>query len=93
MTAIAIATKCRRALRNGTGATFSSNQIRELVEFGALELITKIEVEELCREKAPPISSVIIGSTNVGMADLRRSGKLPTPTNDQLFIAALTANA
>ena len=92
MTAHYIAMKARKALRKDTGVTLSHSQLRELVGYGLFDLLAPHEIEELCPAKTAPISSETTGSTG-GAMDVRRSGKSPTPSNDQSFIAALTAKA
>ena len=54
MSAQAIASKIRRALRNETGLTLSKEQIRELVaRHGLLEALSRAEIEELCPSMKP----------------------------------------
>lgn len=93
MSVQSIAAKYRRALRNGTGAKFTLDQLQELAGHGVLELIAQIEAQELCPAKPAPILSAITGSTSAGTANLPVSGKSPERPKDQSYIAALTARA
>ncbi len=61
MTAHAIASKFRRALRKGTGATFTPEQLRALGEYGVLRLLSEIEADELCPPHHNPTRSVRYG--------------------------------
>ncbi len=45
MTAAAIASKFRRALRNGTGATLTQEQLRQLAEYGVLKTLALREIQ------------------------------------------------
>jgi hypothetical protein len=47
MSAHAIAQKFRRALRNGSGATFSLDQLREMASWGVLVDLSRIEANEI----------------------------------------------
>lgn len=47
----AIAEKVRRALRNGTGCTFSQKQLVALTRIGLLDLLSKHEIAELMQPK------------------------------------------
>jgi hypothetical protein len=76
-----------------TGATFSHEQLRELVRFGLLTMLAEIEADELCPAQLPATSSVTTGSTSAVMAKHLTRGRLPVPSNDQSYIAALTASA
>lgn len=66
MTAHAIASKFRRALRNGTGANFSHDQFRQLGEYGILKVLSEIEADELCPAQTAHTSLAITGSTSGG---------------------------
>ena len=95
MTVQTIAKKFRRALRNGTGATFTPEQLKELAEIGLLKTLAILEAEELCPAKIHPTSSETTGSTNGATAN-PRSGKSPRtnlPHLDRSSIAALTSAA
>lgn len=48
MSAQAIASKFRRALRNGTGANFTNDELRELGRMGVLVMLAEVEARELC---------------------------------------------
>lgn len=48
LSAHAIANKFRRALRNGTGATFTNEQLKALAGWGVLVELSRIEANELC---------------------------------------------
>jgi hypothetical protein len=93
MSVQSIATKYRRALRNGTGAKFTFDQLQELASLGVLELIAQIEAQELYPAKPAHISSVTSGSTSGAMAVPQVSGKSPERPRDLSYIAALTARA
>lgn len=47
VTAERIMSKLKRAIRNGTGATLTFDQIRELAEYGVLETLAVLETREL----------------------------------------------
>lgn len=47
----AIAEKMRRALRKGTGCTFTSTQLVALTRAGLLDLLSKHEIEELMQAR------------------------------------------
>ena len=86
-----VAQQLRRALRNRTGVRFSLEQIQELAEWGVLELVSKIEMNELCRAKTALSSSGTSGSTSVVTASLPTSGRSPQRLGGPLSIAALSA--
>lgn len=50
MTAHRIASKFRRALRNGTGANFTNDELRELGRMGVPMMLAEAEARELCGE-------------------------------------------
>ena len=87
-----IAAKYRRALRNQTGATFSLEQLEELAGYGVLELIARIEAQELCPAKIAPALSEATGSISVVMERPRQSGRLPATPKSRapLSIEALS---
>lgn len=95
MTAHAIASKFRQALRNGTGVRFSQEQLQELARYGVLKTLAQIEADELCPETLPPTSSESTGSTTGATGSRRASGRSqPTsPGLDRSSIAALTRAA
>ena len=88
MTVQSIASKFRRALRNGTGATFTNEQLRQLGECGVLKLLAEMEAEELCPAKIAPTGETHIGSISVETGN-RRSGKSPEPSAGRSYIEAL----
>lgn len=93
MTAHSIASKFRRAIRNGTGATFTNEQLQEMAGYGLLKTLALIESEELCPERLPPTSSVTSGSTKGGTENRPTSGRLPPTGRERgpLSIEALSA--
>lgn len=92
MPAHTIAQKIRRALRNKRGATFTLDQLSEMVrEDALLDSLSSRETAELCPEPTAPTSSEIIGSTSGEMVRPRMSGKLPPPKDGRSFIAALAS--
>lgn len=72
-----IVSKYRRALRNGTGATFSLEQLREMAECGVLETLAVMEANELCPAKIANMSSEITGSISGATASRRVSTRSP----------------
>lgn len=91
MTAHAIANKIRRALRNGTGASFTNEQLREVGKFGILHLLAHIEAEELC--PATTVQAAIPTGPPVVAAAGRRSRRSYGPAEGQAYIEALTRPA
>jgi len=93
MTAQALASKFRRALRNETGATFTLEQMRELSSYGVLPMILQKEAEELCPDVQMNSGSETTGSPSGEMANHRISGRSPTTRTSRgpLSIAALSA--
>lgn len=91
MTAQAINSKLRRALRNETGATLTNQQIRELAGLGVLNMLADKELNELCPETAAPSSLATTGSTSGGTANRLTSGKSPPRAAAHISIAALSA--
>lgn len=84
MSVQAIASKFRRALRNGTGANFTNDELRELGRMGVLVMLAEVEARELCGE---PIALPPVGD-HAGRPPVARSGK----AGDGLaYVAALTA--
>lgn len=61
-----LAEKFRRALRNGTGATFSNADLRALGRMGVLLVLAEEEARELCGEPAdlalPIASAAVVGA-------------------------------
>jgi hypothetical protein len=85
MSAHAIASKFRRALRNGTGANFTNDELGELGRMGVLVMLAEIEARELCGEPAGPPAEV---------RPARDPSNTPSRGADDGFayIAALTAD-
>lgn len=91
MTAQTIASKFRRSLRNGTGATFTLEQMKELASFGVLKMLATKEADELCPETGSPSENT--GSISGGTESPPTSGRSrPIPRNrGPLSIEALSA--
>jgi hypothetical protein len=85
-----IASKFRRALRNGTGATFTNEQLRQLGECGVLRLLAEMEAEELCPAKIALTGETPIGSTSGETAN-PRSGRSLSRSEGQSYIEALAS--
>lgn len=88
MGAHALASKWRRALRRGTGANFTSEQLQELANYGFLRTLAEIEADELCPAKTAPTDETPTGSTSAGTGN-RPIGKSPRPSGGQSYIEAL----
>jgi hypothetical protein len=88
MTAQAIASKFRRALRNETGVTFTNEQLQELGRLGVLRMLAEKEAEELCPAKIAHTGETPTGSTSGAMAN-RLSGRSPSRSGGQSYIEAL----
>ena len=91
-----IAKKYRRALRNETGAKFTLDELRALVDIGTLDTIIQAEAEEIKGSWARThhlTSSATTGSTSAATVAAPISGKSPdmTPRQDRTYIAALSA--
>lgn len=93
MTAAVLASKFRRARRNGTGLTIGADQIDLLAEIGVYDLIARAEAEEMCLAKTARSGSTPTGSTSAGMASPPTSGRSPPIPRDRgpLSIEALSA--
>ena len=94
--ALTAAKKFKRALRNETGAKFKLEELRAFADAGVLDIIQRIEAEELKAgwlAKPLPTSSETGGSTSDGTGGRRTSGRSPamTPALDRSAIAALVA--
>ena len=77
-----IAAKFRRAMRHGTGASFSNEQMHELASHGVLDLIVRAEADELCRAIPRRSLSATSGLTADVMEDPLAFGKSRlTPKN------------
>ena len=92
MTAQAIMSKYRRALRNRTGMTLTHEQLQELGEYGVLKLLAEIEADELCPANDQYSKSEITGLPSAGTANRRTSGRSPAiaRNRDPLSTAALS---
>ena len=93
MSAHSIAQKFRRALRNQTGATISVEQIQQLAEFGILDILAKIENQELWQPRIAPTPLATIGSPSGETENRPMSGKLAAIPRSRapLSIEALSA--
>jgi len=88
-----IARKFRRALRNGTGLQLTLGQLQELAGYGVLDLIVKIEAQELCPPKTFPALSETTGSiSNSTASALIGKPKAPQPKLNKASLAALMRN-
>lgn len=58
MSAHAIAEKFRKALRKGTGATFTLEQLQAMARWGMLVDLARIEADELCPSPEAPTSEL-----------------------------------
>jgi hypothetical protein len=88
MTVQTIASKYRRALRNGTGMTLTAEQLRDLAEHGLLLMLAQIEAQELCPAKKALTGATPTGSTKDAMAN-PPSGKSQSRSGGQSYIEAL----
>lgn len=86
MTYQTIAKKFRRALRNGTGATFTLDQLRQLAEAGVLKHLAELESDELCASNS---NTADAGSTSDETVKPQGSTRSLDATEAQSFIAAL----
>ena len=68
----AIASKFRRALRNGTGASFTLDQLRLMADAGILNQLAQLEANELI-SKLPRQRSVARESASDATTDLPNS--------------------
>lgn len=87
MTYQAIAGKFRRALRNGTGATFTQEQLRDMAGAGVLQYLAQLESEELCN--ATDLNMAAAGSISGETERRQASTRLLDANEAQSFIAAL----
>lgn len=90
-----LARKMKRAARNGTGTTFTADEMAFMLHVGVFDTISALEVKELqarCPAKANS-QSEISGSTSGGTVSRPTFGRSPaTETNrGPLSIAALSA--
>lgn len=86
MTYQAIAGKFRRAIRNGTGATFTLDQLLCLADAGVLKQIAELESEELC---ATHLNTAATGSPIGETGRPQESTRSLDANEAQLFIEAL----
>lgn len=91
MTVQVIASKFRRALRNGTGMNLKPDELRALGDCGVLMLLAQMEVQELCPVTTAPTDATRIGSTNGGTGALQPFGRSLDMSEAQSFIAALAS--
>lgn len=75
MKAHALAEKFRRALRNGTGATFSYRDLLYMGQMGSLMLLAEAEARELCGD-ASEAHSPKLGMQGINAPD-QTQGKSP----------------
>ena len=88
MSAQAIAHKWRRALKKDQGIKLTSDQLRELTEYGYLLDLAQREAEEICPAKTAPTSATPTGSTSAAMG-VRPTGKLQSQEAGRSYIEAL----
>lgn len=91
--AASIASRLRRARRNGTGLRIDATDLQTLAQLGIYEILARAEAEEMCLAKANT-ATAISGSTSDETDDRPTSGRSPTiPRNRApLSIAALAAD-
>jgi len=82
MPAHSIADKFRRALRNGTGATFTLDQLREMAGYGLLVELARIEANELWPVNKPDAADAEL--------KLKRPSTGKRPDRGPLSIAVLS---
>lgn len=92
MSATGLASKLRRARRNGTGLRIDHSDIETLARLGIYEILARAEGEELCLVTTARASTATSGSTNAATANRPTSGKSPItpPPLDASSIAALS---
>lgn len=76
MPAHALAEKFRRALRNGTGATFTNADLRYLGRLGVLVLLAEVEAQELC---GTPVDAAFSKPEDGPLPNRRERVRRPTP--------------
>ncbi len=81
-----IASKFRRALRNGTGATFALDQLQEMAGHGILRTLAMLEAEELCPVRPEPVQAAPAATENEAPSASHRPAALG---DGRAFIAAL----
>lgn len=89
MSAHSIASKFRRAIRLGTGATFTNEQLKEMASYGILRDLALIEADALC----PPAQrdskeETITQQTN--LPSPARHQRKRTEAEGRAFLAALS---
>lgn len=87
MTYQAIAGKFRRALRNGHGATFTPDQLRNMAEVGILKFLAELESDELCRNQS--LNTADAGLPSVETEKRPTSGRSLDASEAQSFIDQL----
>ena len=88
-----IAPKFRRAIRNETGIKLTFEQLNELVRYGIVQEVFRLEGEEVCHAAKVNTKPGIVGSKSAATASRPMSGRSQESQSDQSFIAALTAKA
>lgn len=73
MSGHAIAEKFRRALRNGSGATFTLDQLRDMARWGILLDLARREVDELCQ----------VGESSLPPPEAPSATSTPSPSDEQ----------
>lgn len=89
MSATALASKLRRARRNGTGLRIEAADLETIAQLGIYEILARAEAEEMCLAKTAHIGAIPTGSTNAGM-DAPASGKSRGQSAGFQYIEALT---
>lgn len=95
MSAQILCNKLKRALRNGTGTSFSAEELQRLADMGLLETLNEAEAEEL-RAKWADNQNIPLATTGSprGRMGAPRTGKSAgmTPAQRQRAALALVAN-
>lgn len=89
MSATGLASKLRRARRNGTGLRIDHSDIETLARLGIYEILARAEGEELCLVTTAHTDATLTGSTSEGTAD-RSSGRSRGQSAGFQYIEALT---
>jgi hypothetical protein len=89
-----LANKFRRAIRNDTGTHFSADELRQLGEWGVMDILLQREAEELSVKWAGRKSgSTLSGASGLPPASNRHSSRSGGTTNEQRLLAARAAVA
>ena len=88
MGAATIASRLRRARRNGTGFRLDPADLEVLAQLGIYEILAKAEAEEMCLSKPVHTGATHTGLTSGATAD-RNSGKSRGQSEGFQYIAAL----